>query len=222
MSKVFMTLMVSLAVMLPAGGSVHAQSKSSSKMYCWKNKAGKTECGDTIPYEYQESAIRELNRQGVVTKRSEALSAEDRKAREAAEEKKRVEALQMAEQRRKDKALLDTFSNEKEIDLKRTRDVQLIEATIEILQSNLKNNGERLAHARARMEQFNKDKKPVPVTLVEELERVNADKLQTERLIAQKRKEILSLHALYDGLKKRYGELVAAGGVADVPKKGTP
>jgi hypothetical protein len=218
MFNVFITLMVTLAVMLPAGGPAHAQSKSSSKMYCWKNKSGKTECGDTVPYEYQESGIREMNRQGIVTKRSETFTPEERKAREAIEDKRRAETVARDEQRRKDKALLDTFSNEKEIDLKRVRDVQLIESTIETLQGNLKNNGERAADVRARMEPYNKDKRPVPPHLLDEMERVNAEKMQTERLIAQKRKEILALHQLYDGLKKRFAELAAS----DTPKKGTP
>ena len=218
MFNILMTLMVTLAVILPAGGPAYAQSKSG-KMYCWKNKAGKTECGDTVPYEYQDAPVRELNKQGVVTRRMEAAQTpEERKAREAAEEKRRVELVQIEAQRRKDKALLDTFSNEKEIDLKRTRDVQLIESNIETLQSNLKNMGERQAYARARSEQYTKENRPVPQPILDDIERVNAEKTQTERQIALKRKEILALHQLYDGLKKRYAEL-AAGTTGSNPKK---
>ena len=217
MCNMLIALMVALAVMLPAGGSAYAQSKSG-KMYCWKNKAGKTECGDSVPYEYQDAAIREMNRQGVVTSRSEAMSPEERKSREAAEEKRRVEAVQREAQRRQDKALLDTFSNEKEIDLKRARDVQLLESNIETLQGNLKNNGERLADARARTEQLTKDKRPVPPSIQEDIERLNADRAQTERQIALKRKEIIALHQHYDGLKKRYAELAAATAGSN-PKK---
>lgn len=220
MSNIFITLMVTLAVMLPSGGSAYAQSKSGGKMYCWKNKAGKTECGDAVPYEYQDAQVRELNKQGVVTRRMEAAQTpEERKAREAAEEKRRVELVQIEAQRRKDKALLDTFSNEKEIDLKRVRDVQLLESNIETLESNLKNNGERVADARARLEQHTKAKRPVPQPLLDDIERLNAEKAQADRQIAQKRKEIVSLHQLYDGLKKRYAELVTSAESPAPPRK---
>ena len=223
MRNVQTALIIMLAVVLPAAGTAYAQSsQGSGKMYCWKNKTGKTECGDKVPYEYQDAAIRELNKQGVVTSRTESSTPEERKAREVAEEKRRVEAAQKEDQRRKDKALLDTFSNEKEIDLKRVRDVQLLESNIDTLQSNLKNMIERQTDARTRADQYAKDKRPVPQPIQDEIDRVNSEKADTERQIAQKRKDIVELNQRYDGLKKRYAELTGIGNSAGGNTKPAP
>jgi archaellum component FlaC len=209
----FFVMMTAIALnVIPADANAQG-----GKLFCWKNKAGKTECGDKIPYEYQDAAIKEMNRQGVVTSRSESLSPEERKAREAADEKRVAEKQRQDEQRRKDKALLDTFSNDKEIDLKRRRDIQLVESIIETLQSNLKNIDARKADAEARADRFVKEKKPVPPPIQDELERVKTDNDRTTQQIAQKRKEIIALNQRYDDLKKRYIELT--GTTASAPQK---
>lgn len=200
-------LIIMLTAILTAADAAYAQPQSAGKMYCWKNKAGKTECGDKVPYEYQDAAIKELNKQGVVTGRTEALTPEERKARDTAEEKRLAEAQLKEAQRRKDKALLDTFSNEKEIELKRSRDVQLVEANIETLQGNLKNMGERQNDVRARADQYAKNKRPVPPAIQDEIERLNKERAQTEKQIAQNRREIVLINQRYDELKKRFAEL---------------
>ena len=84
MNNVHTALIAVFALMLSA---VDAAAQINAKMYCWKNKAGKTECGDKVPYENQASAIRELNKQGVVTTRSAALTPEERKRREIVEDR---------------------------------------------------------------------------------------------------------------------------------------
>jgi len=210
-------LILILTAMLPAAVSVYAQVQSSGKMYCWKNKSGKTECGDKVPYEDQDAAIKELNKQGVVTGQTEAQTPEERKAREAAEEKRLAEAQSKEEQRRKDKALLDTFSNEQEIDLKRNRDIQLIEANIDTLQGNLTNMAERQNDARTRADQYAKDKRPVPPAIQDELDRISAETAQTNKQILQMRSDIMSINKNYDDLKKRFIELTAP--VTAAPKK---
>ena len=74
----------------------------------------------------------------------------------------------------------DTFSNEKEIDLKRTRDVQLIESNIETLQTNLKNADERQADARARIAQYKKRNAAVPGPLQDDFERSEGEKIKIQ------------------------------------------
>jgi len=221
MHSMLTRLLLALAtIVLPAlhVPPVNAQnSTGGSKMFCWKNKAGVTECGDKVPYEYQDAAIKEMNRQGVITGRSESLTPEERKAREAAEQKRLAEAKRKDEQRRQDKALIDTFSNEKEIDLKRSRDITLVEANIETLQGNLKNMNERQTDSRLRAERYTKDKKPVPPGIQDDIDRVNREMAQTNRQIQQLRKDIVALNQRYDDMKRRYAELT--GGTTATPQK---
>lgn len=217
-ARIALALLLLLAA--PAALSQPAGGAPTAKLYCWKNKAGKTECGDKVPYEYQDAAVKEMNKQGVVTRRTESVTPEERKAHEEAQAKKQAEDQRREEIRRKDRALLDTFTTEKEIDLKRVRDVQLIEFTIETLQTNLKNMNERRADTQARINQYVKDKRPVPQTFQEEIEHLDSEKAQSGRLIAQKRKEILLLNQKYDELKRRFVDLTA-GTTGNTQKSGS-
>src|SRR5688572_3816987 len=102
---------------LPAlllAGVAHAQSQAQSgKIVCWKDRAGRViGCGDKVPPEYQDSATKELNKRGVTVRQSDAaLTPEQVKAQQAELERKQVEEYRKKEQRRQDKALLDTFSD---------------------------------------------------------------------------------------------------------------
>lgn len=200
------------AALLLAAGVAQAQSKGSGKIICWKDKSGKVVgCGDKVPPEYQDSATKELNQRGVTIRQSDApLTAEQRRVQQAEAERKQADVQKKEAQRRQDKAILDTFTTEKEIDLKRAREVQQVESGIETLQTNLKNASDRQAAGRARIEQFGKDKKPVPPAVQQEFDRSEGDKARIESQIAQKRKEVAALNQKYDEIKKRYAELTGA------------
>ena len=201
-----------LIVGLLATGVAHSQGK----IVCWKDKAGKVVgCGDKVPPEYQDNATRELNQRGVVVKQSEAaLTPEQKKAQQAELDRKQAEEQAKTEQRRKDNALLETFGSDKEIDLKRDREVQLLESNIETLQSNLKNANDRQAGSLARIEQAKKTKQPVAQSAQDEFDRVEADKTKIQNQIAQKRKEISELIQKYGEMKKRFIELKGGPAVA--------
>jgi DNA repair exonuclease SbcCD ATPase subunit len=196
-------LLITLLLTIGLGPS-HAQ-----KIVCWKDKAGKVlGCGDKVPPEYQDNAVKELNQRGVTVNQSApALTTEQKRAQQADVDRKAAEEQKMAEQRRKDRALLDTFSTEKEIDLKRNRDIQLIESNIEAQQTNLKNASDRQADARSRIEQLKKEGKPVPAPLQEDYDRAEASRTKIQTQIVQKRKDITELNQQYDEMKKRFAEL---------------
>lgn len=207
-----------LALALAVGGA-HAQGQpGGGKIVCWKDKSGKTVgCGDKVPPEYQDNATKQLNQRGVTVNQSEpALTPDQKKALQAEQERKAADAAVAVEQKRRDKALLDTFSSVNEIDLKRKRDITLIESNIEAQQTNLKNANDRQADVRSRMDQYKKENKPAPQPLQEEFERSEASKVKIQAQIAQKRKEIVDLNQQYDDMKKRYAELTG-GGAAPSP-----
>ena len=194
-----------LIVGLLATSVAHGQGK----MVCWKDKAGKVVgCGDKVPPEYQDNATNELNKRGVTVKQSDAaLTPEQKKAQQAELDRKQADEQLKVEERRKDKALLETFGSDNEIDLKRDREVQLLESNIETLQSNLKNANDRQANSLARIEQARKTKQPVAQSAQDEFDRVEADKKKIQNQIAQKRKEISELTQKYGEMKKRFIEL---------------
>ena len=211
-----LTLSATALALVFAATVVCAQSKPASKIVCWKDKSGRVVgCGDKVPPEYQDSAIKELNQRGVTVRQSDAaLTPEQRRAQQADAERKQADEVKRAEQRRQDKALLDTFSNEKEIDLKRSRDIQLIESNIETLQTNLKNADDRQNDARGRIEQYKKRNAAVPGSIQDDLDRSESDKIKLQNQIVQKRREITALNQRYDELKRRFVDL-KSGAVAE-------
>lgn len=210
---------VSLVALLLAVGSAQAAEAPGGKIVCWKDKAGKTVgCGDKVPPEYQDGASKELNKRGVTVKQTEPPLTPAQKKELAAEAERKAAANQVAaEQKRRDKALLDTFTTAKEIDLKRNRDIQLIASNIEAQTTNLKNANDRQADARNRIEQFKKENKPVPAAIQEEFDRAEAGKAKIQAQIAQKRKEIADLNQQYDDMKKRFAELTGTTEAAPAP-----
>src|SRR5688572_29490763 len=111
------TSVVMTAMFAIGASAVYAQGK----IVCWKDASGKVVgCGDKVPTEYLGRGTRELDKQGNVRKTNE--SAEEAAKRQAQEKElalaKEEEKKRLKEQKRQDDALLNTFSNEKEIDLK--------------------------------------------------------------------------------------------------------
>jgi len=223
--SLLLTVMLAMSICV---GIAQAQPKgapASGGIVCWKDKAGKViGCGDKVPPEYQDNASEELNKRGITVKETKpALTPEQIKAQQAEADRKKAADAAKTEQQRRDKALLDTFSNEKEIDLKRNRDIQLLESNIETFQSNLKNANDRQAIARARIAEYEKNKQKVPQGVQDDYDKSMSDKAKIQQQIDEKRKQIAELNQRYDEMKKRFLELkggAAANAPAAAPSKG--
>lgn len=200
-----------LALCVVSGAN--AQSKSGGNIVCWKDASGKVVgCGDKVPPEYLNNSTRELDKTGNVRKTSE--SVEDAAKRKMQEkeiaEKKEAEQKRVAEQKRQDSALLNTFTNDKEIDLKRDRELQALDNNITQQRAALKLSNDRLVEAQQRAAAFdksNKDKKPAPAAIKDDLARAEVDKARLEKDIAAKEQEKLDTVTKYATYKKRFQEL---------------
>ena len=207
--RVFLAAALATALTAFVAGSVLAQSKGSGKIVCWKDKSGKTVgCGETVPPEFQDSATSELTKQGVTRKTVE--SAEEAAKRRAQEQElvkqKADDKKKNEEQKRQDSALLNSYSNEKEIDLRRDRDLQVVDTQISSFRTTLKNATDRLIDAKTRLALAEKSKKPSDV-ISEEVTRAEAEKARAERSIADKEKEKEDIRKNYAELKARYVKL---------------
>lgn len=214
---------------LPVSGA-HAQGKGGGNIVCWKDASGKVVgCGDKVPPEFANSGTRELDKGGNVRKTGEsAEEAAKRRAREAEQAKQKEEdQKKAAEQKRKDSALLATFANEKEIDLKRDRELQALDNTLTQQRAALKLANDRLADAQGRAAAFekgNKDKKPAPAGIKEDITRAEGEKGRLEKDIADKEKGKESTLTTYAEYKRRFQELkgTAPAPAAAAPATATP
>jgi hypothetical protein len=190
--------------------SLAADAAQQNKIVCWKDAAGKViGCGDKVPPEYQGSGTRELDSRGVTRGTTESTD-EVNKRRLREQEAARVQAendRKSVEQKRQDRALLESYSNEKEIDLKRDRDLQVIDLQIEQITMSLKNATQRHDDAKARIDAAEKNKKPASAQLKEELARASADRARHEKGIDAKNQEKDELRKRYAEQRRRFVEL---------------
>lgn len=170
---------------------------AAGKIVCWKDKSGKVVgCGDTVPPEYQTSATKELDSRGVTRKTTETAEevAKRKEQEKGMAKQKGEEQKRLAEQRRQDTALLSTYTNEKEIDQRRDRDIQQVDLSITQLQAPLKNATDRYNDAKKR-------------NAKDDITRAEAEKQKIEGSIAAREKEKADIRSRYDEQKKRYLEL---------------
>ena len=184
-----------------------ASFPASAKTYKWVDDKGVTHMGDTIPAEYANKDRQLLNKSGEVVKTQDILTPEDRRAREAADEKKRAEEAAARDQKLHDKSLTDTYSNVEEIELSRTRNIQQVDARINSIISQMKTANNNLAALKKDAATRTKNGKPVPQSLHDDIQEAQ-DRIDRMQLDLQKYKdEKKAVNARYDTDKARYKEL---------------
>jgi len=179
----------------------------SAKLYKWVDDNGVTHYGETIPPEYADKDRAELNQAGRIIKQEIILDPEERRAKEEADAKKREAEKAALEKRRHDRTLLSTYSNEKEIDLARSRSLQQLDAHINSIHSQLKMVGDNLTGLQNEADGYSKSKKPAPASLQEDLNETLTRKDKLQETLDKLEAEKALIDARYDADKTRYKEL---------------
>ena len=185
-----------------------ADAAMAAKIFKWTDERGVTHYGEVIPPEYKDQAAQEMSRQGLTIRRLDpAITADQRKAAEAKAVRERDEKQRDFEQRRRDLALVNTYTSPKEIDEHRDRTLQLPAQAIRGLEPRLKKAQDRLASLRQQAATFTDAGKRVPNSLELDLadERSEVSSIQAE--IDRHKAEIEVIKVKYDGDRKRYLEL---------------
>jgi hypothetical protein len=190
-------LVVGLAFSLPA----------SAKMYKWVDDKGTTHYGETIPPEYAGKDRTELNKAGREVNKKEILTPEERAAKEQADAEKRNAAEAALEQKRRDKALVNTYSNSREIDLARNRNLQQVEARINSVNSRIKMATDNLLALQNEADSRTKANHKVPVSLQEDLQEAQVRLTRLQKELEKFKAEKAAVEARYDADKVRYKEL---------------
>jgi hypothetical protein len=187
-------------------------AKGAGQMYKWVDENGVTHYGQTIPPEYRDKAAEELNRRGMTVRRIEpAGTPEERRALEEKLAREREEQKRLAEQRRRDRALVNTYASADEIDAARDRNLALPIQALRNLEPRIKKAQMRLANLEAKRDELTEADKPVSEYLLEDIEaqkrEVQALRDDMDRHAAQ----IATIHTRYEADRKRFIELTEAG-----------
>lgn len=201
----------------PAAAAGTPSGGRSTGIICWTDNNGRqVGCGYTVPPEYANNPTRELNARGVTVKKSDAvLSGEALRLKQEEEARRKAEEQERAAQRKRDQALLNSYTSEREIDARRDRDIGQLDLTIIGLETHLKQMRASEAELRKRLDAFAKSGKPPPQQLTEDVARVASETSDTERQISQRRNEQEALRAKYNEIRLRYLELTRR----DTPQK---
>jgi chromosome segregation ATPase len=215
-TRAFLAAALATALAAFMAGTVLAQSKGGGKIICWKDKSGKVVgCGDKVPPEYEDSATKELDQRGVTRKTTDTAEEQAKRAAqdEALAKQKAEEKKRLAEQKRLDSALLNTYANEKEIDQRRDRELQEVDRLLTQFQRLHKAAAASRTDASGRLASAEKARKPSDA-LKDEVARAEADMAKFEQSIADKNKEKEDIRARYAETKQRYMALQSGGAQA--------
>ena len=189
--------------------SVSASAQTPTTMFtCVAN--GKTYSADRPPAECANSDMRELNRDGSVRRViPRPLTVEEQRARALEAKKKLEEEEKLRAQRRRDRALLEAYATDAEIEAARKKSLEGAEQAIKRSQER----ADSLAKDRKRLDDeaefYKKREQP------DSLKRAYALNAQAvtaeERIMAEARGEVARINERFEAERKRYKELLAQG-----------
>jgi hypothetical protein len=188
--------------------------------YKWVDDKGVVHYSDKVPPEAVDKNRVELNAQGVpIRKTDRALTPEQLRAKEQEDARAREIAKQREGIARRDRALMASYTTEKDIDLARDRALRTLEASIQSAEAYAAQLQVRQTDASAKKAGY--ADKPVPPAIERELESIAAETNRQSELIAQKKKDAEGVKARYEADRQRWRELIAAKASAE-PSSSTP
>jgi chromosome segregation ATPase len=174
-------------------------------------KDGKKYYGSAIPSQCLGQPVEQLNAQGMVVKRYDAqASAADRAKKEAEEEERKKREVVSKEEGRRNRALLATYTSEKDIEQARSRALTDNQAAVKDIEGKIAAINKRKADLQKELDFYQGKNKP-PAKLAQDIKNADFDIKTQEELMASKKKEVDLINARYNEDKKRYSELTKGG-----------
>lgn len=199
------------------------------------DEKGTTHIGDTPPPACAKVPMYEISRSGSVLRKIDPTpTAEELKVREAESAERKEREKVAAEQRRKDMALLSTYSTAAEFDMARDRNVEPVQGRIKSAQERIEAVEKRAKELADEMEFYkagtskNAKKKgdaparEVPAQLTADHERVVGEKAVLVKNIQNYEKEVIEIRQKFEADKKRWLDLKANPGLLKGDPAPTP
>lgn len=205
MKQVMQTLGLGIAI----GAAVaFATSTWAAGTYKWIDDQGVVHYSDKAPPDVPPKGESVLDKQGrEVQKIEPPLTPSQLKAKAEDDERQRVVTKAKDDQARRDRALMQSYSNEDEIEIARTRAVSTIDAQIKSAQAfstDLTARQQILTRKKASY-----GSKPIPVELDHEFAAIDAELSRQAILVRQKQEELAQTTTKYDTIKQRWHEILA-------------
>jgi len=204
----FKTLSLAFVLLCVTAGSAQAQ-----RMYKCTDAKGRVFVTQTPPPECLGRPTDVLNKKGTVIQRHEGQLTEAEQMKRAAEAKKKADdAAAAKEESRRAKALLNTYSSEKDIEEARAR--ALKENASAVIDTEKKIAGALKRQKELENEKEFYAKKTLPAKLQQDIRVNELDLKNQQELLDTQKKQVATINAKYDEDKKRYVDLTR-----NIPKR---
>lgn len=180
---------------------------AEAKLYKWVDDKGVTHYGEVIPPEYANKERDSLKKSGLLEKRPEKADPAAIRAKEEAEQKRKIESQAAVEQQRRDSALLNTYSNETEIDQARDRSLVLVTARIDSYKTLLKSSQGTLDDLKKEAENRTKTNKKIPPSLSNDIIQTEARVLKYSAELDKSEAELIAVKTRFENEKLLYRKL---------------
>jgi len=197
-----------------------AQPAVGEEIKCWTDEEGTTSCGNVVPPEYAQKGYGEYNAEGIQVKKIEAAPSADEIAKR---KKKEEEEEQRKKQEAEDRALLDIFSTEEDIERSRQGLFATIDGqihSIETIVTSLENN---LKDLRTNLEDSQKN----PDVSASQLDTISKNikdveyRIKTNKeTLAEKQKEREEVNIKHNEYLKKFRDIKRRGLPIPKPKEG--
>ena len=186
---------------------IATSAQAAGEFYCCQDPGtGRRVCGDTLPRVCRGEAYRILDSAGNVTREVGPPLTAEQKAEQALENKRRKQLEEASrEQRRRDQALLDTYTTPEDIDLAQKKAEADLNIAIQAATT-------RINEARTKRKKYENEaefyaKKTLPPELSKELRALEHEIRLQQELLDIKKRDFEAIKAKYDADRKRYFEL---------------
>jgi len=209
-------VLASLLAVAEAGAAAKQSNKkvtkstpaAAVKIYKWVDDRGVTHYGEIIPPQFRDKSATELSKRGVTLKHIEgSLTPEQRKivVERAAQEKEGQK--RQAAQRRRDNALLNTYTSTREIDVARERTLALPHQAIRGLNPRLEQAQQRLATLEEQAGKLRSAGRQMPPHLAEDIDLQRQAVGEIRLDIDRHNAEVEAINRRFDADKQRFAEL---------------
>jgi len=169
-------------------------------MYRCKDKNGRVYYSDRPGMECEGGETDEMTKQGLILERPDAL-------RPGETQEERQERLA---QQRLDRALLQTYSSEQQIEEAKKRSLENPLLAVKYAKKKLAIYTDRLSELRGREVQYSIDGKEPPLSLIEEIDATLSDIARLEYELETKQRSVERVIDRFEADKERYRALVEA------------
>jgi hypothetical protein len=198
------------ALLLCALAAAAVAGNAHGELYKWTDDHGVIHYSDKLPVEAVNRANAQLSRQGITLHRTEQMHAV---AQQAPKTESDAQKLREAERERvvaerRDKALIESYANESEIDLAKSRAIATIDGQLQSAHAFIAQISRRRKELEDKKATF--APRPVPGEIPREIETIDDEIGRQNDFIASKTRESSNVAARYDSDKARFRELKSA------------